>query len=64
VTHVRSTLKWQQVSDVEGFVRRWRQHFVDAMQPRFLPPLWRVDGPERTEESLTCLLLPHPGDAP
>ncbi|KAI4787267.1 hypothetical protein KUCAC02_036584, partial [Chaenocephalus aceratus] len=23
--------------------RRWRQHFLKAMQPRHLPPLWAVD---------------------
>ncbi|KAK5857925.1 hypothetical protein PBY51_011134 [Eleginops maclovinus] len=23
--------------------RRWRQHFLSAMQPRHLPPLWAVD---------------------
>ncbi|XP_072023235.1 exonuclease 3'-5' domain-containing protein 2-like [Amphiura filiformis] len=25
------------------FERRWRQHFVDFMQPRFLPELWSID---------------------
>ena len=24
------------------FQRRWRQHFLDTMNPRFLPPLWNV----------------------
>ena len=23
--------------------KRWRQHFLDTMNPRFLPPLWSVD---------------------
>ncbi|KAB5562274.1 hypothetical protein PHYPO_G00016030 [Pangasianodon hypophthalmus] len=23
--------------------RRWRQHFLSCMQPKFLPPLWSVD---------------------
>lgn len=23
--------------------RRWRQHFLSSMQPKFLPPLWSVD---------------------
>lgn len=23
--------------------RRWRQHFLSAMHPRHLPPLWAVD---------------------
>lgn len=25
------------------FQRRWRQHFLDTMKPRFLPDLWCVD---------------------
>ncbi len=28
---------------LEAFVRGWRQHFLDSMSPRFLPPHWRVD---------------------
>ncbi|EFJ48844.1 hypothetical protein VOLCADRAFT_104579 [Volvox carteri f. nagariensis] len=28
---------------LEGFVRGWRQHFLDTMRPRFMPPHWRVD---------------------
>jgi hypothetical protein len=31
------------VRELEGFVRGWRQHFLDAMRPHFLPPHWRVD---------------------
>lgn len=25
------------------FQKRWRQHFLETMEPRFLPPLWSVD---------------------
>ena len=25
------------------FEKMWREHFVDTMQPKFLPPLWSVD---------------------
>jgi hypothetical protein len=25
--------------------RFWRQHFLDTMKPRFLPPMWSVEGP-------------------
>ena len=25
------------------FEKMWRQHFVDKMKPKFLPPLWSVD---------------------
>ena len=24
-------------------IMMWREHFVDRMQPKFLPPLWSVD---------------------
>lgn len=23
--------------------KRWRQHFLDTMSPKFLPPLWSVE---------------------
>jgi len=26
-----------------AFERMWRQHFLDTMQPAFLPELWSVD---------------------
>lgn len=25
------------------FQKRWRQHFLETMEPHFLPPLWSVD---------------------
>lgn len=28
---------------LEGFVRGWRGHFLETMQPKFLPPFWSVD---------------------
>jgi hypothetical protein len=28
---------------IEPFVRKWRQHFIDTMQPKFLPKNWTVD---------------------
>src|SRR5262249_21654237 len=31
-----------QTEDVQGFVRRWREHFLHSMQPRFLPEGWDV----------------------
>ena len=27
------------------FEKVWRKHFYDTMRPKFLPPLWSVDGP-------------------
>ena len=31
-------------SDYAPFIARWRQHFLDAMQPTFLPAGWDVQG--------------------
>jgi len=31
------------VDDLEGFVKRWRIHFVETHNPKFLPPNWHVD---------------------
>jgi len=28
---------------IQRFVQGWRQHFLDKMQPRYLPPYWSVD---------------------
>jgi hypothetical protein len=35
----------EQTADVQGFVRRWREHFLRAMEPGFLPEHWDVDRP-------------------
>jgi hypothetical protein len=35
----------EQTADVQGFVRRWREHFLRAMEPEFLPEHWDVDRP-------------------
>jgi hypothetical protein len=32
-------------ADVQAFIRRWREHFLRTMQPRFLPAQWDVDRP-------------------
>ena len=37
---VKSLVEKDQVFE---FQRRWRQHFLDTMKPRFLPDLWCVD---------------------
>jgi len=34
-----------QVTDIEEFVREWRQHFIDKMSPKFLPSYWTVYRP-------------------
>jgi hypothetical protein len=38
-------------SDVQAFIRRWRQHFLRTMQPRFLPEHWDVDRPASRDEA-------------
>ncbi|KAI9358816.1 hypothetical protein BD770DRAFT_69533 [Pilaira anomala] len=30
--------------DLEGFIKEWRQHFLDHIDPQFLSELWTVDG--------------------
>ena len=31
------------LTDIRSFVRMWRQHFVDTMNPLFLPDFWSID---------------------
>jgi len=38
------------LEDKEKFVQRWRQHFLDSLQPKFMPEHWSVTHP---------LLNPH-----
>jgi hypothetical protein len=33
------------------FVRGWRQHFLDTMQPKFLPAFWSVDSRVRNSSA-------------
>jgi hypothetical protein len=49
----------QQVSSageaaLEEFVRGWRQHFLDIMQPKFLPAFWSVDSRVRNSSAPGC----------
>ena len=43
--------KIRETSDTAGlleFQKRWRQHFLSCMEPRFLPDLWSVNhNPQR-----------------
>ncbi len=34
-----------QISDIQTFVKEWRQHFLDTMKPQFMPNNWCVDRP-------------------
>ena len=29
--------------DLASFEKMWRQHFVEAMKPKFLPFMWSID---------------------
>ena len=31
------------VEDLDGFLKMWRQHFCDVMQPKFLPQHWDIN---------------------
>lgn len=31
------------IKNIEKFVKRWRTHFIDSMQPKYLPDRWSVD---------------------
>lgn len=33
----------ERLTNVEEFICRWRKHFVETMQPRFMPKFWSVD---------------------
>ncbi|MBS1722741.1 MAG: hypothetical protein JSS66_07000 [Armatimonadetes bacterium] len=43
------------LDDIDGFVRWWRQHFVDIMEPRYLPTGWSVDSPASRKEFDQCV---------
>lgn len=33
----------ENITDYVGFVRMWRQHFLDVMKPKFMPTGWNVE---------------------
>jgi len=35
----------ESLNDIEAFVKRWRQHFLDTMQPQHMPKYWVVERP-------------------
>jgi hypothetical protein len=35
----------QDDDEVEQFIKDWRRHFIDTVQPRFLPQGWSIDSP-------------------
>lgn len=34
---------YDNIDDKQGFVERWRQHFLDCMKPKFMPEGWSVN---------------------
>lgn len=35
----------EKIGDIQAFTQRWRQHFLDVMDPKFLPEYWDVTKP-------------------
>lgn len=33
----------ESLDSIENFIKEWREHFVETMQPRHLPAYWRID---------------------
>jgi hypothetical protein len=33
----------EKIQDIEFFIKTWRQHFLDTMNPQFLPKHWTID---------------------
>jgi len=31
------------IAKLEIFIKRWRQHFITSMQPKYLPKYWSID---------------------
>lgn len=46
-TCLQTDKDWKRVvdntEDLDAFIRWWRQHFIDTMQPKFLPQGWSID---------------------
>jgi hypothetical protein len=35
----------EKIGDIQEFTERWRRHFLDVMEPKFLPAYWDVEKP-------------------
>jgi len=33
----------EQLSDIKGFIRRWRVHFITSLDPQYLSDAWSVE---------------------
>ena len=42
-SHASIVVSGMSEEDIDAFVRGWRQHFLDSMCPRFMPPHWSVN---------------------
>ena len=44
VSHGRQVVrKVREAGELLAFERMWREHFLETMKPKYLPPLWTVD---------------------
>ena len=45
---LETVYRWREyvegIEDIEAFIRDWRQHFLDTMEPKHMPPHWSVEG--------------------
>lgn len=37
-----SQLVVERLTDLDAFIIKWRKHFVETMQPKYLPPYWEI----------------------
>jgi hypothetical protein len=45
VHHGKHVVSKIPLGQIEPFIKKWRQHFIDTMQPKLLPKNWSVDRP-------------------
>jgi len=45
VHHGQYVVSQMTEDQIEPFVKKWRQHFIDTMEPKFLPKNWTVERP-------------------
>jgi hypothetical protein len=47
----------ENLEDIDGFRKFWREHFVKTMNPQFMPKHWSVDGFEASKTERTIVRL-------
>lgn len=33
----------EKLTDIDEFAKKWRQHFIESMNPQFMPDKWKID---------------------